>query len=319
MTHPIRQAAIAAGFLDARPATAYPFDFWRDRLASLPLGKFLSLEHRPEAVCGWPMGETTLWSAAFAAPSFESWPEGHGEICNYYMRTQAARGPVEAWASAVRGIGFGVVAEPRLPHRAVAVRAGLGVPGLFGPLITPSHGSFVYLMTLLVHTPPPDGTPGPEQDASPGCAQCGSCRAACPVGAISEAGVDATKCLRYDMGDPEKTPEEHFAPMGRRIMGCDDCQRACPHNRGIPRVSPTKGQSEPFRLGHLLEDPDMTAIAALIGDNYARKRRIQTQAALAAGNTGRADLLPALERLADNEYAPLRRAALWAIERMPAS
>ena len=316
MTHPIQKAALAAGFSGAKPATAHPLEFWRERLASLPLGKFLSFEHRPEAACGWPVEETTVWCATFAAPSFEPWPEGYGEVCNYYMRSQEARGPVEAWASAVREADLEVVVEPRLPHRAIAVRAGLGVPGLFGPLITPRHGSFVYLATLLVRTPPSEGTPGPECDASSGCEKCGLCRDACPAGAISENGVDALKCLRYDMGDPKKTPEEHYALMGRRIMGCDECQRACPHNRDIALVRPEERRIAPFKLENLLTNPDMDAIAALIGNNYARKGRIQTQAALAAANTGRADLAPALERFLEDEYAPLRRAARWALDRL---
>lgn len=316
MSHPIQRAALDAGFLDARAATAHPFEFWRGRLAALPLGKSLSLEHRPEALCGWATGETTVWSALFAAPTFEPWPEGYGEICNYYMRTQEARTAAGAWAAAVRGMGFEVVAEPRLPNRAAAIRAGLGVPGLFGPLITPRHGSFVSLSALLVRTPPSEGTPGPERDTSPGCERCGICRGACPTGAISEDGVDALKCLRYDMGDPERTPEAHRELMGRRIMGCDECQRACPRNRGIARTVPGGRQIAPFRLDDLLTNPDMEAISSLIGANYARKGRIQTQAALAAANTKRTDLVPALERLLENGYAPLRRAARWALNQL---
>lgn len=316
MPHAIQKAAQCAGFSEAGAATAHPFEFWLERLTSLPLGKFLSLEQRPEAVCGWRTGETTVWSAVFKAPSFTPWPEGYGEVCNHYMRTQQAQKSEDAWAAAVRRMGFEVAPGSRLPERAAAIRAGLGVPGLFGPLITPRHGSFVSLSTLLVRTPPPKGTPGPERDASPGCEKCGLCRDACPTGAISENGVDALKCLRCSMGTPERMPALHRELMGRRILGCDECQRVCPHNHGVARVAPDTGQIAPFHLNAILSNPDIEAISALIGVNYARKGRLRMQAAFAAANTNRTDLIPALKRLTNDEYAPLRNAAQWALGRL---
>ncbi|MDR1621694.1 MAG: hypothetical protein LBS00_04900, partial [Synergistaceae bacterium] len=79
MTHPIAAAALAAGFLDAKPATAHPLDFWRETLDRLPFGKIFSMEHRPEAFSGWPVSETTIWSATLATPPFNPWPDGYGE------------------------------------------------------------------------------------------------------------------------------------------------------------------------------------------------------------------------------------------------
>jgi epoxyqueuosine reductase len=317
--HPIALAARAAGFIEAKPATAYPFNLWKEKLAALPLGQYLEMDHRPETQCGWPVAETTLWAATFPAPPLSEWPEGYGEVSSYYLRERDADASCRAWAQAVRALGYEVVAGPDLPDRAVAMRAGLGVHGLFGPMITPTHGSFVVIATLLVHAAPPEGAPGPENDPSPGCARCGKCRSACPTGAIGEHGVDALQCLRNDMGHPEFMPESHYALMGRRIHGCDTCQRACPSNRAVPCVAPTPEQIAPFKLEALLAEPDLRAIGARIDPAYARKERMQRQAALAAANTGRRDLLPRIRPLAESEDEPLRKAARWAIEQLEGS
>jgi len=314
--HPVEKAALDAGFIDAKPATAHPFDFWRKKLDSLPLSQYIKIDHRPRELTGWDVNETTIWSAAYPTPPFEKFPEAYGEVCGYYIGTQRALPVAFAWMRAVRELGFEARFGLALPDRAAAARAGLGVAGLSGPLLTPRGGSFVYLATLAVRMPPPKGTPGPEADAPETCEKCGLCQNACPTGAIGENGVDATRCLRFDMGHPELTPDEHFVLMGRRIVGCDQCQRACPKNRGIARVKPSAAQLEPFLLDSLLDQPNRAAVADLIGENYARAGRLRTQAAYASANSRRTDLAPLLERLTADGYAPLRRAARWALGRL---
>ena len=54
MFHPIADAALAAGFLDVKPATGHPLDFWRETMDGIPFGKILPMEHRPEVLSGWP-------------------------------------------------------------------------------------------------------------------------------------------------------------------------------------------------------------------------------------------------------------------------
>ena len=321
MKHPIGAAALAAGFLDVGAATTHPFDLWRERLSALPFGKIFSMEHRPEAICGWPVGKATLWAAISATPPFTPWPDGYGEAAGYYVGLSATDAKTAVWETSVRKMGYEALSVFRLPDRAIAIRAGLGVHGLFGPLITPRHGSFVAIATLLVRTGPPEGARGPEHDCSPGCERCGRCIAACPTGAISmNGGIDAMKCLRKDMSYPDAVPKAHYSLMGRRIMGCDICQRACPHNRKITPLKPSANLIAPFKLENLLAAPDIDALAARIGTFYAKKTRIVTQAVLAAANTGRADLLPRLRALADGpgsndkDSLALRRALAWALE-----
>ena len=320
--HKIDKAAVISGFIASGPATAHPFELWRESLGKLPIGRAaerLAIEHRPERLCGWPVSETTVWAALYPAPPFESWPEGHGEVSGYYFASNEARNGAEIWEAAVNLVGYETMMHirPPLPARAVAVRAGLGACGRNGLLITP-FGSFVYIAVMLVHAPPPAGTPGPEADQNC-CIQCGQCRAcqdACPVGAISEKGIDALKCLAYSMSHKHLTPETHYPLMGNRIHGCDDCQRVCPRNEKVKRLAPAPNQAPPFELEQLLCRPDLDEIGGHIGTNLAKEDKLRTQAAIAAANTGRADLIPAIKQHINSSYEPLRKASAWALRRL---
>jgi len=316
MSHPIATAALAAGFLDVKPATGHPFDFWRKTLDSIPFGEIFTMEHRPEAISGWPVNETTIWSATAAAPPFATWPDGYGEVPGYYTAIGEIKNKEAAWVQAVKDMGCEVRDNFRLPARAAAIRAGLGISGLSGPMITPLHGSFVYIAMILVRMTPPEEARGPEHDRSPACERCGRCIEVCPTGAITGEGLDQMKCLRKDVLHSDDMPEEHYSQMGRRVVGCDTCQRACPRNREITPVPPPAEIIAPFKLEELLAGPDMDAIVSRITQVYSNKTKLQMQAILAAANTGRTDLLPQIRKFTDNEEEILRRVSLWAIKKL---
>ena len=315
MSHPIAAAALAAGFLDVKPATGHPLDFWRETLDRIPFGKVFSMEHRPEELSGWS-SETTIWSATLSAPPFAPWPDGYGEVSGYYMALGENGRKETAWAQAVRDMGYEVIDNPQLPSRAIAIRAGLGISGLFGPMITPLHGSFVDIGTIIVRMIPPDGTRGPEHDRSPVCEKCGNCVSACPTGAITSDGVDQMKCLQMIMYYPDSMPEEHYSLMGRRIVGCDACQLVCPHNRNIAAIVPSAEIIAPFKLGELLAEPNTDAIASRITAHFTNITKLRIQSVLAAANTGRTDLLPNIYKFADSEEETLRRVFDWATKKL---
>ena len=313
MEHPIIDAAITSGYFTAAPASGHPFDVWRKRLDGIPQGKHLNFEHRPEKQCGWPLGEITLWCAAMETPPFADWPEGYGEIASHYMFLGESGRRFDAWVGAIKDLGYEVVGDKMLPDRAAAIRAGMGVHGLSGLLVTPDKGTFVTLATVCVRMTPPDGTPGPENDLSPGCSRCGACIKACPAGAISEDGVDALKCLRNHMNFPDFMPDDVQAAMGAYLWGCDICQKVCPHNDGLPRTSPSPEQYLPFKLESVLAEPDIEAITLQTSKYVANKNHLQRQAVYSAAYHGRKDLLPLIRKLEDSDDASIGRAVRWAV------
>ncbi|MCL2203823.1 MAG: 4Fe-4S dicluster domain-containing protein [Defluviitaleaceae bacterium] len=305
----IRDAALRLGYVNAVPITGHPFDIWLDRVKGTHFERLSSL-HDPAVATGWPVAEITLWVAFAPTPLVVDWPEGCGEMNGHYTSNALRKSRHSAWEDAVEALGFEVKRGAVFPDRAAAIRAGLGVHGLNGLLITPEHGSFVYITVLAVRNPPPGDARGPEHDLSPGCGGCGACIPACPRQSISEEGVDTKTCLRTYMNEPERMTEEIYRQMGRRVMGCDDCQRVCPYNAGIAKEPPPADLVAPMRLEALLTQP---VVHEIIQYTHLNETILKTQAILAAANTGRKDLLPLIEALAQSDEAIIKKTAQWAV------
>ena len=112
-----------------------------------------------------------------------------------------------------------------IPHKTVAVKAGLGFVGKSGLFLTEKYGSKVRLGTVLTDMPL-TGLPVIQN----GCGDCQECMKACPSGAIygvlpttdGERNFDAEKCSKY--------MKEHFQQIGRGSV-CGICIKVCPKNK----------------------------------------------------------------------------------------
>lgn len=145
------------------------------------------------------------------------------------------------------------------------------------------------------------------------CGSCTRCMEACPTGAITPDGFIMERCLRYWMLLGKPTPEPLRGVMGNRLVGCDRCQRCCPHN------PPPKGETgETVSLLRLLTEPKPMAeeLRGLIGANLALPNRLLAQACLLAGNSGRTDLLKPVKALEAHPSPVVREHAAWAAQRL---
>ena len=243
----IRDTALRLGYIDARPVTGHPFDVWRDRLSSIPLGQYLSFEHDPAKVSGWPPEEITIWVAIAPTPPVTGWPDGCGMIGSYYMYAPQRNARRTAWEDAVIAQGYDVKRRAFLPERAAAIRAGLGVHSLNGPLIAPVYGSFVDITVLMIHAAPPSDARGPEHDLSPGCVGFAGRRAGGGHGADSanraEDGSGADSGSRADDGyditrdhgathdhcaGSDAATHDHCAGSDAATGSCSECIKSCP-------------------------------------------------------------------------------------------
>jgi epoxyqueuosine reductase len=151
--------------------------------------------------------------------------------------------------------------------KAWAVRAGLGWIGKHTNLITPEHGSWVFLGELLLNLKL-------EYDAVPiedHCGTCTLCIEACPTKAITEPYVvDSNRCISYatiELRTPE-IPDPLAGHLEGWLYGCDICQDVCPWNRFAAPAGETR--FEP-RAGNV--EADLSQILELTPADYAERFR----------------------------------------------
>ncbi len=110
-----------------------------------------------------------------------------------------------------------------VPHKRIAVLAGLGWIGRNNLLVHPELGARVRLVTVLTDLPLETAGPRPF-----GCGACRACLAACPAGAIRERPEDF---------DHRGCYEQLREFRARGLVGqyiCGLCVKACPGRRPGP-------------------------------------------------------------------------------------
>ncbi len=110
-----------------------------------------------------------------------------------------------------------------------AMRAGLGWIGKNTLLITPNHGSFVFIGEILIDAE----LETDKQYTRNLCKNCSKCIDACPTNALIGNGkIDANKCISYHTtANKNENLEELLKPKFKnRVYGCDICQDICPWN-----------------------------------------------------------------------------------------
>jgi epoxyqueuosine reductase len=117
-------------------------------------------------------------------------------------------------------------------ERALAARAGTGWIGKNSNLISPKHGSFVFIGTALTDLELEYDNPVEDR-----CGTCTRCIEACPTKAIvSSRVIDSRRCISYlTIENKDEISPEFRGLMQNRVFGCDICQDVCPWNsRAIP-------------------------------------------------------------------------------------
>jgi epoxyqueuosine reductase len=245
---------------------------------------------------------------------------GEGRLPRYTWSDRYAelRAKLERLGERLGGEYRVLVDENQHVDREGASRAGVGFYGKNTLLITRRHGSWVVLGTVV--------TTAEIERSAPLDLDCGSCTRcidACPTGALDDPGVlDSTKCLSYWSQAPGAVPAEYREEMGSFVYGCDICQDVCPWNRGTEKRRAGAGlpeSAEPVvSLVDWLEaaDDDLKTRYDRLYFPRNDPRYLRRNALIAAGNSGDAALVPAVERWSESGDDLLREHAEWALERL---
>jgi len=127
------------------------------------------------------------------------------------------------------------------PLKAVAARLGLVRYGRNNVGYAPGLGSWVQLCGFLTDAPldPPAPAPAAAPSLLDECDGCQICTAACPTGAIADDRVllHAERCVTWINENPGPWPDWLPAWAHTCLLGCLECQRACPANPPLPVVA----------------------------------------------------------------------------------
>ena len=198
----------------------------------------------------------------------------------------------------------------------LAQRAGLGWIGKNTCLIHPKIGSYFFLAEILLGIP----LPIDESFAAVHCGTCTRCIDACPTQAIlPNRTIDANLCISYlTIENKGEIPKELRPKLGNLIFGCDICQEVCPWNKKIALNTKNEGEIK------IDSRPDLITELSLTPQEFnkkfknnpvkrAKRRGYLRNVAVALGNAGDPDSIPALEKALDDIEPLVRDHAKWAL------
>jgi epoxyqueuosine reductase len=219
--------------------------------------------------------------------------------------------------------GFAYVDTGPILERELAGQAGLGWFGKNTMLIHPRLGSYSFLGVLLLDLELPPTAPFGEER----CGSCQRCLDECPTGALlgrTAAGaplMDARRCISFlTIENKDPIPRDLRKGLGNRIFGCDICQEVCPFSRRFSEVS-----GEPAYVASSWTDgPSLVELMTLSEEKFlsafsgspvkrSKRRGLLRNAAVALGNWGSPEAIPALSSALDDSEPLVRGHAAWAL------
>ncbi len=270
--------------------------------------------------------ETAPWARALAivvSPYRMYKSDGRAAVSAYYVEYNAVHARGEAFVKELNARG--VQAQSlEIPLKPAAVRAGLGTYGKNDVVRIHGMGSCVMLRAIALGEGFECAGDYPKEDNCEriGCGTCRRCIDACPTGALSGDEFDHTRCLRAHMFQGSPVPEEFRAKMGGRLLGCEECLRACPHNAHAytEAIEPPDALRRILDIERALRQEErekyMREFGTLLGWNMAIPNRVIAQALLVAGNLGMHELKPLIEPLVASRSPAVSEHAHWALERL---
>jgi len=331
-------AAIGVARADAAPKTAERLRAW---LASGAHGEMIWMEERAEqrgSPAGlWPEVRSVIALGMSYAPqgdplALADRPDRgrisvYAQGADYHDVVKKGLKALARWLVEEAGCDLKVFVDTApVMEKPLAEAAGLGWQGKHTNLVSRRDGSWLFLGAIYTTLDLGDTMPADVAHALR-CGSCTACLAACPTDAFpAPFQLDARRCISYlTIEHKGPIPEEFREAIGNRIYGCDDCLAVCPWNRFADAARANKAflpraELAAPALADLLALDDAAFRKVFAGSPIKRigRNRMVRNAAIAAGNSGLAELVPVLERLTADEDPVVAEAASWALERLSA-
>ncbi len=150
-----------------------------------------------------------------------------------YVGYDEAGRRVRAFLEALLAPAGGRIETVLLPEKALAARIGLSFYGRNNLAYVAGMGSLLRLATFYtdLHLQP---DPWLEPRELPRCASCRACARRCPTGAIlaDRFLLHAERCIVFHNERPSTVPFPDWIPASAHtcLVGCLECQSACPEN-----------------------------------------------------------------------------------------
>ncbi len=325
-------AAVGVARADAAPLTAERLEAW---LASGAHGDMIWMEEtaarRASPAALWPEVRSVISLGMSYAPAADplalaAVPERgrisvYAQGADYHDVIKKGLKALARWLVAEAGCELKVFVDTApVMEKPLAEAAGLGWQGKHTNLVSRDDGSWLFLGAIYTTLELEPDTPHVAR-----CGSCTRCLDACPTAAFpAPFQLDARRCISYlTIEHKGAIPEEFREAIGNRIYGCDDCLAVCPWNRFAEaaranRAFLPRAELAAPELGDLLRLDDAAFRKLFAGSPIKRigRNRMVRNAAIAAGNSGRAELEAPLRALSADEDAVVAEAARWALERL---
>jgi len=229
--------------------------------------------------------------------------------------------------------GCKVLADPVIPARLSAARAGVTTYGRNTFAFAEGIGSFIVIVTFLVDKELEYDKPTMEVKCPP---KCTACIDACPTSAILEPlKLNPFRCIAFNTfttqdgrpGISSNIPPEIREKMGGWIHGCDICQEACPRNQkklkaSLPPDEFLANIAKDFDLVRLLKLSDeffAKTVHPLMYNYISEKKYFRRNAAIAMGNSSDSSFVPFLGEAMQGADEMVRSHVAWALGKIGGS
>jgi epoxyqueuosine reductase len=324
--------AVGVASADATPRSAERLSAW---LASGAHGDMIWMEEtasrRGSPAALWPDVRSVIALGMSYAPEGDplepadrperGWISAYAQGADYHDVVKKALKRVARWLAAAAGADVKVFVDTApVMEKPLAEAAGLGWQGKHTNLVSRAHGSWLFLGAIYTNLELAPDTAHAER-----CGTCRACLSACPTSAFpAPFQLDARRCISYlTIEHKGPIPEEFRAAIGNRVYGCDDCLAVCPWNRFADaartnRAFLPRAELAAPTLADLLALDDAAFRQLFAGSPIKRigRNRMVRNAAIAAGNSGMPELVPALQPLTGDEDPVVAEAAAWALKRL---